>query len=81
MPKLSSLRWKQARILPDKPQPTHINKNGLIKIWELANKRLELMGQAEFKRIQFPCNYFRYKAGRCGSRVAGMQPTAPYYRY
>ncbi|KAM7339154.1 hypothetical protein ACRRTK_002638 [Alexandromys fortis] len=31
---------------------------------ELANKRLELMGQAVFKRIQFPCKASRVGAGQ-----------------
>ena len=45
-------------------------------MWELVNKRLKLMGQAVFKRIQFPCNYFWGKLA--GIRV-GMQPAIPYY--
>ena len=38
--------------LPGKPPPhgaTHINRKGLIKMQELASKKLELMGQAVFK--------------------------------
>ena len=55
--------------LPGKSPPrsaTHINRNGLIKMLELANKRIELMGQAMLKRIQFPCNYL-------GGKLVGIQ--------
>ena len=32
------------------------------------------MGQAVFKRIQFPCNYFGYKASREGCRFQDHSP-------
>ena len=44
---------------------------------ELVKKRLELMGQAVFKGIQFPCNYFGKARWEAGS---GKQPTASLYR-
>ena len=52
-----------------------IIRNGLIKKWELVNKRLDIMGQAVFKWTQFPCNYFGGKLA--GIRVR-MQPATPF---
>ena len=46
----------------------HINRNGLIKMWGLASKRLQLMDQAVFKWIQFVCCYFGCKASHVGTR-------------
>ena len=39
-------------------------------MWELANKRLDIMGQAVFKWIQFLCDYFGCKlAGQPGPKA------------
>ena len=49
---------------------------GWLKMWELANKRLELMGHAVFKWIQFLCDYFRCKlAGWLGPKAGPLPPT------
>ena len=61
LPWFSSLRETRVKIFPGKLPPcgaTQIIRNGLIKMWELSSKILEIMGQAVFKRIQFPCDYF-----------------------
>ena len=67
----------QVKIFPGKPPPrgvTQITKYGLKQEnYSLsANKRLKLMGQAVFKRIQISCNYFGGELA--GSRVVGQSP-------